>query len=104
MMSRSESLPMTMETRGCLFIRLLFYAIWVGEKRYSTCTLQVCSPTPDCEQNTTELFSRPQMFQSTCCNVFAIVHSVEANLHHRVVSAFYRVRQIFSTCGNAQNS
>ena len=44
------------------------------------------------------------MFQPARGNVLAIVHTIEADLHHRVIRSLYCVGQIFSACGNAQHS
>src|SRR3974390_3532412 len=73
MISRSESLPMTMETRGLLVID-------------------------------SNLLLLPQVLQPPRGDVFAVVHAVEADLHHGVVCPFDGLRQIGASGGDAQNA
>src|SRR5208283_3810687 len=50
------------------------------------------------------LFTSPQMFQTAHGDVLAIVHAIEANFHHRVISFLDCIGQVFTAGGHAQHT
>src|SRR5437660_7472887 len=79
MISRSESLPITMETSGLLILR-------------SSLVLQA------------NLGWMRLLLERSRCNVFAVMHALEADARYRRVSILHRGREIGGTRSHTQNA